>query len=998
MQFNLNLILFTLLQQAIYRRTQKGPLIMKKNQLFKPALLSLAVASACGANFAVAQQNNSAENDDSANVEVIAVSGIRGSLIRAQAIKQDNSSIVEAISAEDIGKLPDSSIAESLSRLPGLAGERVGGRTSGISVRGFKEDFTGTSLNGRELIGIGDNRGVEYDLYPSEIMTGATIYKTSDATLLVQGIGGTVDLQTVRPLQAKETLTFNGTYEISGSDSDNPEFDNKGNRFSLSFVEKFADETVGLAVALASTESPNNQRKYGVWGYGTNDAGQFLPTGLDSQSISTKLERDTVSAILQFRPSDRLDIVVDYLDIDYSDSGVLRGFIEPFAAENVTGSGVNSTGTQVNVNPVLRTDPLQKDGDLQVFGLNVEYALNDDWTLRLDAARSESSKRDLRGESYAGLARSGTLTPDQLGTREFQMSSDGIFFTGSSGLDAFSDPNALQLTGPQVWGGGLANLADQFVTTELQANGEPYSYFNAQDGFLNFADFEEELTTLRLEAEMLLEGDLFTKVTFGVNYSDRYKDKDNKGFFATADSYPFSTSIPSEYVYGLADLTWAGLGQVVAYDGFAPYNDGTYTLNDAGLLEPDRLGDTYVVEEEVTTLYAMADFETEVSGMFLSGNFGLQYVDTDQSSTGFIGIVGANFAVCDADGNGEVDAACVIVDGASYSKVLPSLNASLELNENQYLRFAANKTISRARIDQMQASGFVKFDQNIELIATPNSEAAVREFGSPWSKSTGNPALRPLESNNLDFSFEHYFEDEGYISVAFFYKDLVNLTRDGNQLINFRNDPTNGGADYFIPGFHDRIVDQAGNYGPEDTFYDQGDLVTPPDQGFYSFFEDGLTGEVKGLELTANVPLSMFADSLDGFGIAASATKIDAEIDDGTSIPGQSDDVYSLTAYYEKNGFEVRIAATDRSEFLTYQRGGSNKIDQATRDGVTLVDAQVSYDFADSNIEALQGLRVSLQGTNLTDVDEETIDGNGIVTARRQFGPAYLLNFNYSFY
>ncbi|GAA0853144.1 TonB-dependent receptor [Aliiglaciecola litoralis] len=970
---------------------------MINTRLFKPALLSVAVSSAMFSGHSMAQ-DNAANNDD---VEVISVQGIRGSLIRAQAVKMDSSSIVEAISAEDIGKLPDSSIAESLARLPGLAGERVGGRTSGISVRGFKEDFVGTSLNGRELIGIGDNRGVEYDLYPSEIMTGATIYKTTDASLLVQGIGGTVDLQTVRPLNAKETLTVNGVYEISGSDSDNPEFDNKGHRLSLSFVEKFADDTIGLAVAYATTESPNNQRKYGVWGYAQNDDGAFLPTGLDTQSISTLLERDTLSAVLQFRPTDDLDIVVDYLDIDYSDSGVLRGFIEPFASTNVTGTGVNATGTQINANPVLRTDPLQKDGDLKILGLNVEYHLNDDWKATLDVADSESTKRDLRGESYAGLARSGTLDTDQLGTRQFVMSQDGVFFTGSTGLDAFSDPNALQLTGPQVWGGGLANLADQFETDVLRPNGDPYTYLNAQDGFLNFADFKEELTTVRFEVEGLLEGDIFSKVTAGVNYSDRFKEKINKGFFATSNAYPQSTAIPSNYVYGLADLTWAGLGQVVAYDGFAPYNDGTYIQNDAGLLEPDRLGDTFEIEEEIVTVYAKVDFNTELNDMAVTGNIGVQYVQTDQQSNGYIGIVGSNFAVCDDNNDGQVDAACNVSLGTDYSHVLPSLNVSLEVADSKFVRFAANKTISRARIDQMKASSFVKFDQNIELITIPNTLAAVQQYGSPWSKSGGNPMLRPLEANNFDLAYEHYFEDEGYFAVSLFYKDLVNWTRESSgdsSIINFRNDETNNGADYFIAGFHDRVIDVAGNYGPADVFYDAGDLATPPDFGTFSFFEDGLEGSVNGLELTANVPFNMFADALDGFGVAASATFIDAELDNGSKIAGQSDEVYSLTAYYAMEGFEVRIAATDRSDFLTYERGGSNKISEATRSGVTLVDAQISYDFGDSDIEYLQGLRISLQGTNLTDEDEETIDSNGIVTTRRQFGPSYLLNFNYSFY
>ena len=972
---------------------------MMRKQLFKPALLSLAVSSAMYTGHAFSQQTPAA--DDAQDVEVIAVKGIRGSLIRAQAVKMDNSSIVEAISAEDIGKLPDSSIAESLARLPGMAGERVGGRTSGISVRGFKEDFTGTSLNGRELIGIGDNRGVEYDLYPAEIMTGATIYKTTDATLLVQGIGGTVDLQTVRPLSAQETLTLTGVLERGGNDSDNPEFDADGHRYALSFVEKFADDTIGIALALASTESPRNERKYGVWGYGDNN-GALLPFGLDTQAISRVLERDTISGIFQWRPNDDLDIVVDVLDIDYSDSGVIRGFIEPFEldADSLNGSGANSTGTQRNANPVLRTDPAQKDGSLTTIGLNLNYHLNDNWSVELDVASSESDKRDLRGESYAGLARNGAQLADASArTRDFTMSPDGIFFTDSSGLDAFADPALLQLTGPQPWGGGMANLAEQFETDVLRADGEPYNFINAQDGFLNFADFEEELVTWRLETSGLVDWGMVNKVNVGIAYSDRDKSKVNKGFFATSSSYPQSEAIPSEYLYnGLADLTWAGMGYVVAYDGFAPYNDGEYTLNDAGLLEPDRLGDTFTVNEEVTTLFAKFDFETEVGDILITGNIGAQYVQTDQSSSGFIGIVGPNFKVCDADDDGEIDADCRITVEDDYSHFLPSLNLSAEIAENRFVRFAASKTISRARIDQMKASGFVKFDQNINLIAIPNTLAAVDEYGTPWSKNQGNPNLRPLEANNYDLSFENYFEDEGYLSVAVFYKDLVNWTRDGNQTIDFTNDPTNDGANYFIPGFHDRTVGADGLVGPDGTVYAPGTYLTPPDLGTFAFFEDGLTGEVKGAEVTAQVPLRMLTDALDGFGLAASATYIDAELEDGTPIPGQSDRVYSVTAYYEMDGFEFRVAATDRSEFFTYQRGGSNKIEGSTRDAITQVDAQISYDFADSGIEYLEGLRISLQGTNLTDEAEETRDGNGLVTLRREFGPSYLLNLNYSFY
>ena len=238
---------------------------------FKPNLIKAALISggmAFGSAPAFAQDANT-DAVDEANLEVIQVSGIRGSLQRAQAIKMDNTSIVEALSAEDIGKLPDTSIAESIARLPGVTGERRNGRTSGISVRGFNENYVGTSLNGRELLGMGDNRGVEFDLYPTEIISNILVYKTPEAGMTTQNIGGSIDLQTVKPLTAESTFTVNGTFEKNAEDSPNPDFDNDGHRISLNFVDQFADDTIGLALTVASMESPRQEQHFRGWGYAT---------------------------------------------------------------------------------------------------------------------------------------------------------------------------------------------------------------------------------------------------------------------------------------------------------------------------------------------------------------------------------------------------------------------------------------------------------------------------------------------------------------------------------------------------------------------------------------------------------------------------------------------------------------------------------------------------------------------------------------------------------
>src|SRR6185312_11814548 len=201
--------------------------------MFKRNLLALAVASVlamgAGAARADADANNNVQKsapatpdggaaeqdrpstpnggkDDATQMEGITVTGYRHSIESAIETKQNSTSIVEAISAEDIGKLPDISIAESIAHLPGLSAQRVEGRAQVISVRGLSPDFATTLLNGRELVSTGDNRSVEFDQYPSELINGVTVYKTPDAGLVGQGLSGTIDMQTVRPLNYKDNV------------------------------------------------------------------------------------------------------------------------------------------------------------------------------------------------------------------------------------------------------------------------------------------------------------------------------------------------------------------------------------------------------------------------------------------------------------------------------------------------------------------------------------------------------------------------------------------------------------------------------------------------------------------------------------------------------------------------------------------------------------------------------------------------------------------------
>src|SRR3546814_792201 len=186
-----------------------------------------------------AQQQEAGEKTEPTTLQGVVVTGIRYSIANAVERKNEASSIVEVVSAEDIGKLPDVSIADSISRLPGLATQRVDGRAQVINIRGMSEQFAGTLLNGREQVSTGDSRGAEFDQYPAELINSVVVYKTPDAALIGQGLSGTVDLQTVRPLSFGERrMVFSGQGEYNSLGNVADGIDDKGYRAAFSYVDR----------------------------------------------------------------------------------------------------------------------------------------------------------------------------------------------------------------------------------------------------------------------------------------------------------------------------------------------------------------------------------------------------------------------------------------------------------------------------------------------------------------------------------------------------------------------------------------------------------------------------------------------------------------------------------------------------------------------------------------------------------------------------------------
>ncbi|MDN3638226.1 TonB-dependent receptor [Simiduia curdlanivorans] len=921
-----------------------------KSLRFAPTLLSAAILAASSAY----AQDQTADDGELLE-EVVVTASYRAALQRAQAMKMDSSSIVEALSAEDIGKLPDTSIAESLARLPGLAGERRDGRTSGLSVRGFKEDYVGTTLNGRELLGMGDNRGVEYDLYPTEIISNVMVYKSPDATLLTQGIGGIVDLRTASPLDSDPILAVNLSLEQNSNESANPDFDNQGHRASLNFVDRFADDTIGLALTLASMESPSQEEQFRGWGYADatfNGEPVKVLGGHDSFVRSALMKRESVAGVFEWEPNDRLNVKVDALYIDFEEDKVFRGLEEGgpvWSGANYTITevvdGLATAGYMDGFHSVIRNDGENKKATLSTVGLNVSYQLTDAWTGVVDYAHSEADKTISNIESYSGVGRAGSAGQGAGVARSWTMTPEGVMYGDHPTITSpdYTDASLIKLAGPQAWGGGMGRD-------------------DAQDGFVNEPTFDETLDTLRLQANGDVSWGIINAIQVGAAVSDRSKSKENNAYFLTASTYPGDGPIPN--TVGTADLSFMGLGSILAYDGLALYKSGYYDLTDAAGFEPNRVGDSYTVNETLTSVFFKADMESEVAGMALTGNVGVQVVHTEQDSTGF------STVVRDDDPNDGVPGMVEItpIDGGTdYTNVLPSLNLSLEIADGQFIRTAVSKTLSRARLDDLRPNIQASFQFNDGAILTPDPQAG------PWSGSKGNAELKPLEANQFDLSYENYFVDDGYFAAAFFYKDLTNWHRDTSTIEDF--------SSIYIPGYHETTTGQ-----PPATFL-----------GMVSSKEDGLTGDVTGWELQASLPFHVFSESLDGFGIVGSATFLDGELDDGTSVPGLSDRVYQMTAYFERSGWEFRIAASKRSEFTTETRGLSLALVETVDQGGTLVDAQIGYDFSESGVSWLQGLRVTLQGQNLTNEDTIQADDSDSrqVTRYQSFGANYLLGLNY---
>ncbi|WP_119717047.1 TonB-dependent receptor [Cognatilysobacter tabacisoli] len=707
-----------------------------KRNLLSMALASATVLIATGAQAQTAdpQTQAPATEGEATELDKVVVTGIRAGIENAIETKQENSSIVEAISAEDIGKLPDTSIADSIARLPGLTAQRFGGRPQEINIRGFSGDFSTTTLNGREQVSLGNNRGVEFDQYPSELINQVVVYKTQDASLVGQGLSGTVDLQTVSPLSYGEQVIAVNVRGDLNKRGDNKEY---GNRFSLSYVDQFADNTVGLALGYARLNNPVQGTQFESWGYDNGVLG-----GGKLYQIDNDNERDGFVGVLEFKPNDvyssRLDLFYSKFDKLETKRGMEFGLVfgppgQPVSrTNNAEGTAIQATFN--NFDPVIRNDYNAAKDDLFSIGWNNKLRLNEAWTLSADISSSSAKREERILETYAGLANG--VAGDTVG---ITFNPDG-YFDFDFGYD-YTDPSILRLTDAGGWG---------------------------QDGYIKDFEVKDELTSVRFDLERTFESGVLSSLDFGVNLTDRTKSRASNENFLCLNACRDGAQAPLPAGNG-SDFDFAGLTGLYGYDALNAFN--TIYNRRANINNGDINNKNWEVNERVATFYVQANLDFDLGSIPVRGNIGVQGINVDQTSTGVSTFEGITLDQ-------------PATRGATYTDYLPSLNLKAQLPAEQYIRFGAGRQQARPRMDQMRANAGYSINR------TPTTCPAGDAPPCPqWSGSGGNSELRPWEADALDLSYEKYFAGKGYVSAGYFYKDLKTYVYDQVTQFDFSQLP-----------------------------------------------------------------------------------------------------------------------------------------------------------------------------------------------------------------
>jgi TonB-dependent receptor len=856
-------------------------------------------------------------------LEEVTVTGIRASIQSAIEVKRESGDIVEAISAEDIGKLPDPSIAESLTRLPGVTAQRSDGRTSDISIRGFGPDFNGTLMNGREQVSTGDNRAIQFDQYPAELIHAVEVYKTPDASLIGQGLAGTIDLQTTRPLEyGKRALVFdvrgikNGNGDLGAGSTD------KQYRASLSYVDQFFDNTLGLTLGFARLDTPTDTKEVGLYDpWHTNDptgfnyhagvpASTWVTDGIKSLASTGLDKRDGSVATLEWRPNPAFTSTVDayyttrtWADDRRSIEANLGNFPNTTNYSNLITGGDNTLiGAKVaNLVPLARNFLYTTRDRIFASGWNNKWTPGG-WTLAADVSYSRATRDEqdyeTQGTYQGGVTDTGTF---------YIPSSSAPSFTLNNG---YTDPSKV-LVGPTIYGAGYSR----------------------------FPHVVDELKSVRLDAGHTLSG-WFSSLQGGLNFDDRTKNKTQPEASLNANAN-CPCQIASQYLLSPTNLGFSGTPSALAW------NVPAVLANYFQPIQPSTtqsflVGKTWEVSEKLSTAYIMAKLDHDLSAeVNLRGNVGVQVVHTQQSS----------------DSNAFVTAAVPIHDGTDYNDVLPSANLVFGFPFGQKLRVGLARELVRARMDQMDVSYDYSYSTGGNFMP---------------SATGGNARLAPWRANAVDLSYEKYFENRAIISVAGFYKKLTSYIYDITNPYNFATQ--NAAASPSNPC----LINNVPTPCPEQPI----GLFTTPQNGTGGRVDGvelafSVPGELfwdalEGFGASGSISQTASSIAIPGQVAGTNAQNI--------TLPGLSKTVWQATVYYERAGFSARLATTYRSNYIgeITDFAGDRALEYVRHEQISAF--QTGYDFLQG---PLRGFGVVFQIDNLTNTP--FIDYAGVQSRVRDY-------------
>jgi iron complex outermembrane receptor protein len=989
------------------------------------------VAAACalllmGPGAAWAQQAAEPEKPaaEAAGTQTVVVTGIRRSIETSIATKRASDSIVEAISAEDIGKLPDASIAEALARLPGLTGQRgTDGRVNVISIRGLSPAFSGVLLNGREIVSSNDSRAVEYDQFPSELIGAATVYKTPSASLIGQGLSGTVDLMARRPLDSRGrevAINLRGERNSLGTQVSGVA-DPTGTRFSFSYLNQFADNTIGVSLGYARLESTSQVRvseldQYGDYTpYGLPIEGTvpslyqapsvswgpvsqaMLPMFWTGSQFTKKNTRDGLMAVLEYRPNkdlrSQLDLYYSKFDthevggkltsnmfaswgqrFGFGDTnGVPNGPLNSLSQVGTTQVGLNTYATSATASALPTTTTnwdTRRSDKISAIGWSTSLKAGENWTLVSDLSFS----RDVRDEVYQEVYAAPWDNANNrwaYGPYRWNVPVDG-------GVQSFTplQPGFLS---------NAANIRFGDVVGFDYVPGE-----SRWTGVVRDPHSVDEIRSLRLSAKRPLSWlGMFSGLNSGINYTERDKsvEKNETRLLipldatsstvcqsAQSNAGPCNRQIPAGAVRDPLDMSWMGVNQFIRLD--VPYlvNSGALSRKAA---EFQLKGNDAFVEEKISTAYVQLDIDAELAGVPLRGNLGLQAVHSQQRSEGY------EYLGLD-NNNPDLSMLYRRTGGASYTDVLPSLNLVAELRPDLITRFGLGLQTARPNINDMRAGG-----------STPRLNTDPGPNEGTWQTTyAGNPELKPWRASAIDLSIEKYFGKRSYVSVAAFRKNLLSYVIASEQPVDRSGTP-------LPPGY---------TPSPGVTVQQFGGEIRP---------RNSSGGRVEGFEFAASLEASLLSPVFEGFGMVVSGSKLNSSIRDqrvdqnsntvivnsSTPINGLSGRSNSLTFYYENHGLSARVSQRYRSAFTATTRDIFFRPTTRQQGSDKVMDLQLGYAFDDKG--TFRGLSVLLQVNNVNDsvATSYKTPGNVDVPDANQLVPNYtyrygrqtLLGMNYKF-